>query len=278
MGQGGHRPRSLPQAPVWPQTCWQPPSSCGTRAGNEPKKWPVSDCCGLVAQMGKGLPHLGPSTMFFLIILFFWLQGSLMLPALAALLVPAAQCGTDACAPAAGLCCCFEGWGQEGGKQNRGVASRSKPTRTGQEREEPGLLLSDPSSEPAPGALGPSAGTNGRRAGDGSGHPSTASAGASQRSQGFDVREGTSWTHRGSWGLGGIPRDAWTPPRRTQPGPGPPLLPDLFPPLFFPWNSPPSFGQLLFPSQKGLSVQVSPLPPFPAIVMLKSPGHVSAKN
>lgn len=191
---------------MWPQTCWQPPSSCGTRAGNEPKKWPVSDCCGLVAQMGKGLPHLGPSTMFFLIILFFWLQGSLMLPALAALLVPAAQCGTDACAPAAGLCCCFEGWGQEGGKQNRGVASRSKPTRTGQEREEPGLLLSDPSSEPAPGAPGPSAGTNGRRAGDGSGHPSTASAGASQRSQGFDVREGTSWTHRGSWGLWGHPQ------------------------------------------------------------------------
>lgn len=228
--------------------------------------------------MGKGLPHLGPSTMFFLIILFFWLQGSLMLPALAALLVPAAQCGTDACAPAAGLCCCFEGWGQEGGKQNRGVASRSKPTRTGQEREEPGLLLSDPSSEPAPGAPGPSVGTNGHRTSDGSGHPSTASAGASQRSQGFDVREGTSWTHRGSWGLGGIPRDAWTPPGRTQPGPGQSLLPDLFPPLFFPWNSPPSFGQLLFPSQKGLSVQVSPLPPFPAIVMLKSPGHVSAKN
>lgn len=141
MGQGGHHPRSLPQAPVWPQTCWQPPSSCGTRAGNEPKKWPVSDCCGLVAQMGKGLPHLGPSTMFFLIILFFWLQGSLMLPALAALLVPAAQCGTDACAPAAGLCCCFEGWGQEGRKQNHGVASRSKPTRTGQDERSRGFCF-----------------------------------------------------------------------------------------------------------------------------------------
>lgn len=259
---------------MWPQICWQPLSSCGTRAGNEPKKWPVSDCCRLVAQIGKGLPHLGLSMTFFFNYFVLLAAGKSDAPRLG--------CSTrdGRVRPSRGALLLLRRMGTGGRKAKPwGVFTQQTHKDRARTRGAGAFAFGPcPSSEPAPGAPGPSVGTNGRRAGDGSGHPRTASAGASQRSQGFDMREGTSWTHRGSWGLWGIPRDAWTPPGRTQPGPGPSVLPDLFPPLFFPWNSPPSFGQLLFPSQKGLSVQVSPLPPFPAIVMLKSPGHVSAKN
>lgn len=54
------------------------------------------------------------------------------------------------------------------------------------------------------------------------------------------------------------------------------LLRDPFPPSLLFVDLHLSFGQLLFPAQKGLCSGLPP--PFPAIVMLKSPGHVSAKN
>lgn len=60
----------------------------------------------------------------------------------------------------------------------------------------------------------------------------------------------------------------------------PPSKPPTPPNIPTPLPSPhfiPLFRQLPFPAQKGLSVQVCP-PPLAAIVMLKSPGHVSAKN